>query len=212
MNDINYIIKNKDWNKFRKEYNDVSFKDMSILYESLCKNGKDQKCYHSNVYEKVFSIFKGNSKVIELGCYKGYLANEMLNKFPNIKSWIGYDIAKLAIKNTIVKDKRYKSYHLKKWFDEIDLDFFDIFISSHTIEHLSWEQVKKTLSKVIDKCKYVVLEIPIPEKGKNWINFNSPHVLTKGRKHLREFMSLHKIIWDGNEKKHWTIIWKIKNE
>lgn len=171
------------WNRFREVYDDLSFADRVELAEYWDKLYSVQTHFHANRFREIFEIFSGNLKIVEFGCHQGQLAQIMLEEFPNIESWAGYDLAP-PLKRNIVKNSKYTAIALKDWFHLTPLPDFDTFVSSHTFEHISGEQARKTLEHIDDKAKYLALEVPIDEDGRDWQNWGCSHVLTLGRKDL----------------------------
>jgi 2-polyprenyl-3-methyl-5-hydroxy-6-metoxy-1,4-benzoquinol methylase len=133
-------------------------------------------------------ILDKNLVVVEIGCNEGQLAKRMLSIFDNIQMWNGYDF-KEPIKRTAVMNSRYCPIILDDWFHETKLPEFDVFVASHVLEHLSEDQVVKTLNH--GKAKYMLLEVPLNEDGKTWETWACTHVLKWGLKHFREWFEFN---------------------
>lgn len=132
------------------------------------------------------------ARVVELGCFRGELARDVLPNFEDIVCWDGYDICSAAIDFTVCKDQRYTATKLTCPFCRIPDFKFEIFVSTHTVEHLSSEEAVDLLGFIERNCrKAVYLEMPIPESGKKWRGGASSHVLELGRKHFRRFFVSH---------------------
>ncbi len=169
----------------KMDYHDYVIKDGKLVgkFEEMYKNCKDpwfqSKRNEGNEIQFMIAILKKKySKILELGCGFGHIANE-LSKFGNVT---GLDISKTAI------DKAAKLYpHIK--FETCDLiqgidsrqshsnkEQFDLIVLSGTLWYII-EHVDKILQEVNDHLLphgEFLLELPFPpinEKfyGKNII-------------------------------------------
>lgn len=102
---------------------------------------------------------KNSSKILDIGCGKGYLLFEIKKILPNIEI-VGFDISSYAIKNSkkeikkflFTKDIRTKFNFKKKYFDlTISLGVF------HNLELFEIENSLKELNRV-SKKSYIMVE------------------------------------------------------
>lgn len=102
---------------------------------------------------------KNSSKILDIGCGKGYLLFEIKKILPNIEI-VGFDISSYAIKNSkkeikkflFTKDVRTKFNFKKKYFDlTISLGVF------HNLELFEIENSLKELNR-ISKKSYIMVE------------------------------------------------------
>lgn len=117
--------------------------------------------------------------VVELGCADGALAVQCLNDLPNHMSWTGYDIAKQWIAKSL-EHPRYKPILLRNWLWKLKLSRFDVFVSSHTIEHLFPDELQRLAEWLSDQARYVVLAVPSPHI------VQGQHVLGKSSEWIKE--------------------------
>lgn len=188
-------VKFVDWNIFRENYQDLNFDDLEKLNSYWARLWYQDERYHKSEFIEMFNILRCMSNnddlyVLELGCHKGHLAMDILQQFSNIKNWIGYDFSS-CVNESILNEPRYTPVSLNDWFHLTELPHFNTFVSSHTMEHLSSDQVLKTFQHIASKAKYLLLEIPLNENGKDWHNWSCAHVLTWGQKYIRD--ALHKL-------------------
>ena len=157
----------------------------------------------------------GQLEVVELGCHQGNLAKTMLGQFDikYIKSWVGYDICKAALARSVVKDKRYTAVSLSDWFYNTDLPSFNVFVSTHTFEHMDLDEIEKTFAHISQLAKYLILEIPISEAGQDFKGYRGAHVLTSGRQVIRDLITKHGFdqIMDS-QTDAWITGWRIVGE
>ena len=94
-----------DWNTWRDHYDDLSINDLIWINLAINEFIRDQYCVTGYLIESSIKTILSECKildVVELGCYRGYLAKEMLGIFTHkIKSWIGYDINYYALDNPV---------------------------------------------------------------------------------------------------------------
>lgn len=205
-------ISKKNWDFYRDHYlnGDYSFQDLvkinNLWYEALDDN---RVFFHYKWLDGYLKkVVEFPARVVELGCFKGELAKQTLSNFEDIVCWDGYDICSSAVNSNICEDPRYLSNSLSCSFWNIPDIKFEIFVSTHTVEHLSNEEVMCLLNFIERNCgKGVYLEMPIRENGKKWRGGASSHVLELGRKHFRRFFISHgwKVVHESELGMDWSI-------
>lgn len=208
---IEKAIKNKNWDTYRKYYSALSVEDHIEISVYLDKLAPNQAHFSIEPITELFTEAKnllGELNIIELGCWTGDLAKEVLSKF-DIKSWIGYDISANTLKRSVVKDERYKTVALSKWIYDTTIPDFNVFLSTHTFEHMSLEEVEKTVAYISDKTKYMILEIPLSEDGQDWKGYSGTHVLTASRQTIRDLITSHGFVKTKDTQIKSTSAWTI---
>jgi hypothetical protein len=210
---IEKTLKDRNWDFYRDHYlnGDYSFQELVRLNNSWYVALEENRVFY---HQKWINKFLGKLsaefpvRVVELGCYRGELAAEILPKYDDIVSWDGYDICHYAVDFSACNDKRYFPTKLTCSFWQLPDFKFEIFVSAHTIEHLSNEEAIDLMGFLERNCrKGIYLEMPIKEEGKKWRGGASSHVLELGRKHFRRFFHSHgwKTVHEATYGMDWSI-------
>lgn len=99
------------------------------------------------------------SKILDAGCGKGFLLNELSLLLPGLKVY-GFDISNYAINNSYPNMKKNIFYHdIKKKFP-FKKNQFDLVISLGTIHNLKIFEIFKSLKEIerVGKKSYVMVE------------------------------------------------------
>ena len=117
--------------------------------------------YWSEVVKDFVEYYKlsAGSKVLDIGCAKGYMLHDLKRQFPDIDVY-GIDISEYAILNahTDIKDKLIIGDAKKIEFDD---NFFDLVISINTIHNLDIDECKqsiKEISRVSKKDAFITVD------------------------------------------------------
>ena len=100
-----------------------------------------------------------NSKILDVGCGKGFLLFEIKKLVPKIKIY-GFDISSYAIKNSKkeIKENLFVSKAQEKY--PFKNKYFDLVISVNTLHNLEIYDLKRSIEEVnrVAKQKYIVVE------------------------------------------------------
>jgi len=113
------------------------------------------------IAKKIITTYKlkPGSKILDVGCGKGYLLKEMLLIEPNLKI-TGIDSSSYAIKHSI-KCKNLNIFRCKaeKKFP-FKNNYFDLVISLATLHNLEIKNLEKSIKEIerVGKKKYIMLE------------------------------------------------------
>lgn len=173
--------------KWRKNYSRMTYDDQRKYYNTILNLTCDQRQYTIEYIEKPFNnMLKDKElKIIELGGYQGELAHRILRKYSNIVAWDNFEITDRARTNSVCNDGRYRPIITNEFLWDIGYvaleEKYNVFLSSHTIEHISTADFKKLVDTVIRHCDYCILEIPmpynVPKNDLNWKGFDGTHIL-----------------------------------
>ncbi len=109
--------------------------------------------------KKIYKL-KDNSKILDIGCAKGYLLFDLLNLNPKFQVY-GLEISEYAINNS---DNSIKSRIIKGNCKELPFkdNYFDLTLSINTVHNLELEE-----------CKNAIAEIQRVSKGKSFIQVDA---------------------------------------
>lgn len=194
------------FNDYRKNYDKLPLENHKALYEVIAKFFPEQKQYD---YKSVFTflselINKGDLSVLEIGGWKGDLAQKVLDSSLNnfITKWLNYEICDAAIKAGF-SHKKYKTASPPV---KINYKRHNVLIMSHVIEHMQFNQFKDMMDE-IKKAKYpikrIYIDAPISEyiANVNWHDYMGTHVLEVGWNEIEAELLKHgykKYFQDGN--------------
>jgi hypothetical protein len=189
--DVLFSVLEGNWNTWRSRYNELDINDLIFIHAGYHFYSRCQAHYDfKKINEVLWRIIKNRREVniIELGCWRGHLASEILSTYTSarIKSYTGYDIDFRALDSSVVKSKRYKSVKMTDWFYNLDFKG-DILISSHTLEHFDEEQVNLLFDELYtSSINFVIVELPF--SSKKWENYGGSHVLSLGKNDFVEMI------------------------
>lgn len=100
-----------------------------------------------------------SSKILDVGCGKGYLLYEIKKILPKINIY-GFDISSYAIKNSKKEIKKYLfKFDARKKFP-FQNNYFDLAISFGTLHNFKLPDLKKSVKEIqrVSKKKYIMVE------------------------------------------------------
>lgn len=110
---------------------------------------------------KLIKKFKLNekSKVLEIGCGKGYLLHEIKKKLPKINI-IGQDISSYALKNSKMEIRKYLHKHPAQKKTKYGKKYFDLVFSINTLHNLKNFDLDKSIKEInrIGKKQFIAVE------------------------------------------------------
>ena len=100
-----------------------------------------------------------NSKVLDVGCGKGFLLYEMKKVLPNLKV-TGFDISKYSIQNSKTEVRKSLFIHSAEEKFPFEKNKFDLVISLGVLHNLSLEKVSSSLKEIqrVGKQSYIMVE------------------------------------------------------
>jgi hypothetical protein len=168
------------WDKWRSLYSVMSSEDHREFYNRVAAKYPNQEHHDTSLFLNLFKSIHPGARVVEVGGWKGELAKKCLAEFM-IKSWTNYEFCEDACRQSVCTDWRYQAYapDAFDWFKSRDLSSFDVFVSAHTIEHLSDSHLTELLHS-LKSVPVVMLEAPICIHGNDWAGYPGTHILRMG--------------------------------
>jgi hypothetical protein len=182
------------WNVWREHYDELTITDLIWINLGIDQFIREQVCRANHLVENAIELIVAKQdelSVVELGCYRGGLAQEMITRFgKQIKNWDGYDINYYAVENPICEHDRYTSIKMTEWF--YDTEFYhkaNVFVTTSTLEHHNRVQFAKIIKNVSfnSNIKYMILGLPLCDARK-WNDYGGSHVLDLSKVELIEIV------------------------
>lgn len=134
-------------------------------------------------------------KVLEVGGWRGELAQHCFSKH-EIWSWHNIDMCKAAVDNSLPIQKHdkcspgYTSFFPGDfdWFKKPRLEDYDMFVSAHTIEHLTDDHFLQLMDYAMG-IPIVLLEAPITNEGQKWDGYIGTHIMEMGWERVHKEMA-----------------------
>ncbi len=117
--------------------------------------------YNSTLAKNIIKSYNltNNSKVLDIGCGKGFLMYEIKKKLKDIDI-IGVDISKYAKKHTLEEIKSNIQIYDARRKLKFENNFFDLVLSVNTLHNFKIEEVNRSLSEIerVGKSKFICVE------------------------------------------------------
>jgi len=173
------------FNLWRENYDSLTFSQHKDIVDCWNSRSVLERSAHTSFFMWAFKqlagagVDLGKRRIAELGPADGWLAFNCLSKL-EFKSWIGYDISRIMVERTLpeVKGLGFVNTELNEQFWESSVEEFDIFVSSHTIEHLSDNHFKELLKFISPRTEAIILEICVKGNRADWKDYGGSHILT----------------------------------
>ena len=107
---------------------------------------------------KTYSLTE-KSKILDVGCGKGYLLYEIKKLIPNLKV-VGFDISNYSIKNSKKEIKKTLFVHNAETKFPFKKNYFDLVISIGVLHNLNLAKVSFSLSEIqrVSRNSYIMVE------------------------------------------------------
>jgi len=192
-----------DFDHWRSRYRSTSYEDQVKYHDWVWKDYPEQRHYNLEAATLFFQSIPQPRRVLEIGGWTGDVANHILRakaydgakdkRFRSIALWTNIEICRGAAARPVCKDFRYEPRVLDCWVWEMPEDWFkpyDVVFMSHSIEHMSSEDVTKLLSR-ITSARYLYIDAPLAWSGTDWQGYMGTHILRWGWQALLEELAKH---------------------
>lgn len=180
--------------RYRKQYDSFSFGYKMKMANKWLKQYPEQA--HFDIIPVNYwleNVVAKPTSVLEIGGWRGDLAEKALSAYEHIKLWHNYDLIKF---NSYQKcnDNRYKLISIEDDLWNLSLQYeYNALIATHMIEHLKWKEFIRLINWIPACINTVLFEAPLPASGENisWKGDHSSHVLEKGWEQIKTEMKNH---------------------
>lgn len=171
-----------NFDEWRKNYDSMTFDDHQRMAGKFLELYPEQAHYNVRGAE-MFLRTLVNERVLEIGGWKGDLANYVLSENKSIKAWTNFDILPVSAGDLQrPHDKRYMFHSLYKWLWEYDTRGWNetVFVATHVFEHLKWSQLQKLIGWIPQTIHTAVIEAPLNPGPTDWNGCFASHILEVG--------------------------------
>lgn len=180
---MKFDLNDKDvWDKWRAAYNTLSDADQLEFANAIAAKFPTQQHATRSHFDKLFGELSGPASVIEIGGWKGELADYCLKNYPLINEWLNVEFCSVAAENYVCSHPKYEVLipYRFDWFKiPMPVESFDVALAAHVIEHLSDEHLGE-LVHTLSGIKTICFEAPIGEHENNWSGYEGTHILKMG--------------------------------
>lgn len=161
---------------FRERYTEMSYAEHEAFYSRVYAAAPVQR--HFNVDATAAAIEEvAPATVVEIGSWDGALAALMLERFSTIQVWRAVEICREAAAISATAHPRLRAVEVGDWYWTRRWQT-DLFVASHTIEHLSAEHFEAMVAATDTRAFY--FDAPLTLLGHSWMHNDSTHLLEKG--------------------------------
>lgn len=165
-----------DCDNWRRTYDDMTVLDQKAFYGQIWREYREQAHFNADRLTTVIEAQQPRT-VVELGGWDGECAGIMLNRFPCLMRWWNVEICEEACAEGL-KHPRYAPVCLENsWYWEHKWQA-DMFVASHTIEHLKAKDLEAAIAATTAKTLY--FDTPLEDEGKSWWGSTTTHILEIG--------------------------------
>lgn len=161
---------------WRASYDSMSFLDHRRAYDQISRGSPEQQCVDQRAALR--AIDDSVREVVEIGGWRGELAQAALDAFPQIDRWWNYEICSWALDyGNRCEHEEYEAMELTDWPWLIDLPEADLFVASHVIEHNRAAEFSALLPQLASKYRRLHFQIPLPLGTRpNWSGYDGCHI------------------------------------
>lgn len=181
------------FDKWRRDYDGLSYADMKAFYDLVEADHPLQQAYDAGTFARFLQGITANIgaiTVLEIGGWKGELAQLMLQREPDIVTWHNLEICKRAVERSVFESPKYKPVVPGDFVWTLSLPDAQVFVASHFIEHIRlWE-----LSALFDNLngvQFIGLQSPLQPVGIDWTGYHGSHILGVGWIGVSACLSAH---------------------
>ena len=188
-----------EFDAWRANYGQMSYTDQQDFYDRVYADHPHQAGYALDGGLELFIRFFGrvlselpNVYVLELGGWRGELAQEMLNRFPSLAIWCNVEICRAAVKDSVFASPKYKTWIPPDHPWNMELPPSNVVVASHFIEHIKQQEFELLLINLPETVRYLALVAPLPESGPtDWGGYHGSHILESAWGEIVRLLKYH---------------------
>jgi hypothetical protein len=191
-----------DFDMWRMMYDQLTYEHQQTIYDTVARTYPEQQQYDSEAVTASLQCGQPARRILEIGGWRGELADAMLQTFPEIEAWHNVELCRLALRNPACTSVKYTGFDLGMFFweatesdfavppyHEIERTGYDTLVLSHVVEHMRAGE----LDAVLAKCHHIdrlYIDAPIAEHTAdvNWKGYFGTHILEIGWDDLTEML------------------------
>jgi hypothetical protein len=167
-----------DWDAWRNAYPDLTYTQQQDFHSLLYAEHPEQRHYSTEHVARAIEQIEPRT-VVELGGWDGDLAHRMLERYPSIKHWCNIELCREAASAGHRRHPNYESPIVDDWYWNLrDSWVCDLFVASHTIEHLTVHHLERTIAAT--HARALFLDAPLGDKATPWQGSTTTHTLHTG--------------------------------
>jgi hypothetical protein len=166
-----------DWDAWRNAYHGLTYAQQQAFHSAIYEQYPEQRHYNADLVARAIEQVQPCT-VVELGGWDGELAHTMLDQHPTIQQWTNVELCKEAAQAGHARHPRYHAPTLSDWYWTKGPWHCDLFVASHTIEHLTITHLNETLAAT--HAGALFLDAPLHNKSTNWRGHTATHILECG--------------------------------
>jgi hypothetical protein len=166
-----------DWDAYRNAYHTLTYEQHQDFHSAIYEQYPEQRHYdHAQAVRAIETIRP--TTVVELGGWDGELASAMLTHDPDIKQWTNIELCREAAAKGYARYPRYHAPILDGWYWDHGPWHADLFVASHTIEHLNAYHLDRTIAATRADAFY--FDAPLEDHPLSWAGSTTSHILGMG--------------------------------
>jgi hypothetical protein len=165
-----------DCDAWRAAYPTATYAEQQAAHSEMYAGYPEQRHFDAGLVASAIERV-GPERVVELGGWDGELAERMLDRFDGIASWRNVELCREAAAAGAGRHPRYDADEVGDWYWTREWDC-DLFVASHTIEHLSAEHLGLVLDAT--RAEALFLDAPLADGPTEWAGVSAMHVLEFG--------------------------------
>ena len=174
------------FDNWRSTYDNSTYQEHVEFYERIYKEYPRQIHFNEECAINFFeSCASGRSRVLEVGGWHGELAKLMLDRFPDIQTWFNFDLCRSAIEHGI-SNPRLVHVWPPEWVWDMKLPACQVFVASHTLEHMRLDQVDKLFARL--SASHAYIDVPTSD---SWEAYPGTHILTASWGQIEDVLEKH---------------------